>query len=31
MSFDWDMDTMTLLSKDFRRAYLEEKPGVPLR
>jgi len=31
LSFDWDMDAMTVLSKDFRRAYLEEKPGVLLR
>ena len=31
LSFDWDMDAMTLLSKDFRGAYLEEKPGVLLR
>jgi N-carbamoylputrescine amidase len=31
MSFDWDMEAMILLSKDFRRAYLEEKPGVLVR
>jgi N-carbamoylputrescine amidase len=31
LSFDWDLDAMTLLSKDFRRAYLEEKAGVLLQ
>jgi predicted amidohydrolase len=31
LSFDWDMNAMTLLSEDFQRAYLEEKPGVLLR
>jgi N-carbamoylputrescine amidase len=31
LSFDWDTDAMALLSTDFRRAYLEEKPGVLLR
>jgi predicted amidohydrolase len=31
LSFDWDMDAMTLLSGGFQKAYLEEKPGVLLR